>query len=461
MTNLSRTAAGPVPDYRKIARHIVPLLFIGYVVSFLDRVNVGFAKLQMAADLSFSDAVYGFGAGVFFFGYFLFEVPSNLVLARVGARLWMTRIMITWGIISCMFMFLGDLRFGGLAQMLHLSDVQFGFYLLRFLLGAAEAGFYPGVILYLTYWFPASRQAGVIALFMTAVGVSSVVGAPLSGAILQFMDGIFSLRGWQWLFLLEGLPSVLAGIAFFWLLPDRPAQATWLSQSEAEAVTADIADEERLRTKASLSSTGHAFTSLRIWIFALSYMTGTIAIYAVSFWIPTIVQGLGIPPGAYFRVGLLSMIPWTVMIVVQVMWARHSDRTAERRWHSCAGNMVAAIGLVMLALWPQSPLHALIGLSLVTAGCGCSVVTFWPMPQSLFSGAAAAAGIALINSMGALGGYIGPMLIGQIRDANQGDATPAFVTLAVIAASGGFLVLAASSGLSQHRSSHVERSRRQ
>ena len=445
MTPSHPAAAAPV--YRKIIRNIVPLLFLGYVVSFLDRVNVGFAKLQMASDLAFSDAVYGFGAGVFFIGYFLFEVPSNLVLARVGARLWMARIMLTWGLISCLFMFLGDFRWGGMAQALHLSDSEFGFYLLRFLLGAAEAGFYPGVILYLTYWFPASRRANVIALFMTAVGVSSVIGAPLSGAILQFADGLLSLRGWQWLFLLEGLPSVLTGIAFLIMLPDRPTAAKWLSPAEAAAVTADIELEDRRRAQATLVSAGHAFTSLRIWIFALSYMSGTIAIYAVSFWIPTIVQSLGIPPGDYFRVGLLSMIPWTVMIIVQVLWARHSDRTRERRWHSCAGNAMAAMGLAMLALWPQSPVLALTGLSLVTAGCGCSVVTFWPMPQSLFAGTAAAAGIALINSMGALGGYIGPMLIGQIRTANHGDASLAFIALAVIAALGGVLVLAASTGL--------------
>ena len=443
----SHPAAAAAPVYGRIIRNIVPLLFIGYVVSFLDRVNVGFAKLQMASDLAFSDAVYGFGAGVFFIGYFLFEVPSNMVLARVGARLWMARIMLSWGVISCLFMFLGDFRWGGMAQALNLTDAEFGFYLLRFLLGVAEAGFYPGVILYLTYWFPASRRAHVIALFMTAVGVSSVIGAPLSGAILQFADGLLSLRGWQWLFLLEGLPSVLTGIAFLIMLPDRPSHAKWLSPTEAAAVTADIQREDKSRKQATLVSAGHAFTSLRIWIFALSYMTGTIAIYAVSFWLPTIVQSLGIPPGDYFRVGLLSMIPWTVMIIVQVLWGRHSDRTRERRLHSCAGNAMAAIGLAMLAVWPQSPVLALTGLSLVTAGCGCSVVTFWPMPQSLFAGSAAAAGIALINSMGALGGYIGPMLIGQIRAANDGDATVAFIALAVIAALGGVLVLAASSGL--------------
>ena len=443
----SHPAAAAAPVYSKIIRNIVPLLFLGYVVSFLDRVNVGFAKLQMASDLAFSDAVYGFGAGVFFIGYFLFEVPSNMVLARVGARLWMARIMLTWGVISCLFMFLGDFRWGGMAQALNLTDAEFGFYLLRFLLGVAEAGFYPGVILYLTYWFPASRRANVIALFMTAVGVSSVIGAPLSGAILQFADGLLSLRGWQWLFLLEGLPSVLTGFAFLIMLPDRPSHAKWLTPAEAAAVTADIQREDKSRTQATLVSAGHAFTSLRIWIFALSYMTGTIAIYAVSFWLPTIVQSLGIPPGDYFRVGLLSMIPWTVMIIMQVLWGRNSDRTRERRWHSCAGNAMAAIGLAMLAVWPQSPVLALTGLSLVTAGCGCSVVTFWPMPQSLFAGTAAAAGIALINSMGALGGYIGPMLIGQIRAANDGDATLAFIALTVIAALGGVLVLAASSGL--------------
>lgn len=433
--------------YRKIIRHVVPLLFIGYVVSFLDRVNVGFAKLQMASDLAFSDAVYGLGAGVFFLGYFIFEVPSNLVLARVGARIWMTRIMISWGFISCLFMFLGDFRWGGLAQAVHLTDAEFSFYLLRFLLGVAEAGFYPGVILYLTFWFPVRRRGSVIALFMTAVGVSSVIGAPLSGAILQFCDGLLSLRGWQWLFLVEGVPSILTGVAFLKLLPDRPRDAKWLTQQEIAAVTADVHSDAPQVMRAQIRSSGHTFFSPRVWIFATSYMSGTIAIYAVSFWIPTIVQNLGIEPGAYFRIGLLSMIPWTSMIVVQVLWGLHSDRTRERRWHSSAGNFMAALGLAMLAVWPQSPVLALTGLSLVTAGCGCSVVTFWPMPQSLFSGSAAAAGIALINSMGALGGYIGPMLIGQIRAANHGDASMAFIALSAIAAAGGILVLVASAGL--------------
>ena len=237
------TQASIETTYSRIALRIIPLLFLGYVVAFLDRVNVGFAKLQMASDLEFSDAAYGLGAGLFFIGYCLFEVPSNLVMARVGARRWMTRIMVTWGGISALFMFIGDFKWGGVAQFLGLTDAEFGFYLLRFLLGAAEAGFYPGIILYLTYWFPRSRQAHVIALFMMAVGVSNVVGAPLSGAILEFSDGLNGWRGWQWLFLLEAVPSILVGIAFFCFLPDTPHSAKWLSETERNLIAQEIERE--------------------------------------------------------------------------------------------------------------------------------------------------------------------------------------------------------------------------
>ena len=241
--------------FRKIAWRVIPLLFLGYIVAFLDRVNVGFAKLQMADDLQFSDAVYGFGAGIFFIGYFVFEVPSNLILRKVGARIWIARIMISWGVISSAFVFTGSIPWGPVSAGLGLTDEQLTFYVLRFLLGAAEAGFFPGVILYLTYWFPAQRRAQMVALFMTAIAVSNIIGSPVSGAILQFMDGASGMRGWQWLFMLEGIPSVVMGLVILAFLADHPRTAKWLEPDERELVLAQIAARGGKQRRAAASGT--------------------------------------------------------------------------------------------------------------------------------------------------------------------------------------------------------------
>lgn len=431
--------------YRRVAVRIIPLLFLGYVVAFLDRVNVGFAKLQMASDLAFSDAAYGLGAGLFFVGYCMFEVPSNLVMTRVGARRWMTRIMISWGMISALFMFVGEFRWGGIAQMIGLTDAEFGFYLLRFLLGAAEAGFYPGIILYLTYWFPRSRQAHVIALFMMAVGVANVVGAPVSGAILEFFDGVNGWRGWQWLFLLEAIPSLLVGIAFFFFLPDDPSDAKWLSAKERQIIAEEIAYEDAAsKSTGVLRSVASVLTSARIWALGFAYMSGTIALYAVTFWMPTLIQQFGIAKDAYFEIGLLTMIPWGIMAFSQIAWARHSDRNDERRWHSFIGYCIAAIGLFSLAYFANSQIAGIASLTLITMGLGFSIVTFWPLAHRYFTGAAAAAGIAFINSFGGLGGYFGPTLIGWIGVGNMGGRE-AFLPLAAIALAGGFVLLLSTS----------------
>lgn len=340
---MSNTADDAI--YRQVAWRIIPLLFLGYVVAFLDRVNVSFAKLQMAGDLAFSDAAYGLGAGVFFIGYCLLEVPSNLVMVRVGARRWMARIMISWGLISASFAMVGQFKWGGVAQLFGLSDAEFGFYLLRFLLGAAEAGFYPGIILYLTYWFPRSRQAGMIALFMMAVGVSSVMGAPLSGAILEFCDGWMDLRGWQWLFLLEAVPSLAVGIAFFLFLPDGPTTAKWLSSDDQRAIAAHIGRDEAARVHSSqLGSVRSVFTSARIWVLGLAYMAGTIALYAVTFWMPSLVQQFGIAKGAYLEIGLLTMLPWA-----QWRSARSSGRAILISRTNAAGIVSSGIALLQPA----------------------------------------------------------------------------------------------------------------
>lgn len=443
MSLSGETAEFERATFAKIAWRIVPLLFLGYIVAFLDRVNVGFAKLQMAGDLAFSDAVYGFGAGVFFIGYFLFEVPSNLILAKVGARRWIARIMITWGIISSSFLFIDDVAWGPIAQAFHCTDAQFTFYVLRFLLGAAEAGFFPGIILYLTFWFPAARRAQMVAWFMTAVAMSSVIGSPISGAIMQFMDGVNDWRGWQWLFLLEGIPSVVVGVLFLFLLADNPQAAAWLSADERALVVRRIEEDETGKAHVGQRHRiSDAFSDPRFWALTVVYFCGVVCFYAVSFWMPTIMAELGVAPGDYFRVGLLSMIPWSVTVVAQVLWARHSDRTGERRWHSASGLLAAMTGLLMLAFVGHEPIASLLALTLATAGALCWVVTFWSLPTSFLSGAGAAAGIAWINACGNLGGHFGPDLIGRIRTATGGDSEAAFLTLAGAALLGALITMA-------------------
>lgn len=412
--------------YGKLVRRLIPFLFICYIVAFLDRVNVGFAKLQMAGDLQFSDTVYGFGAGVFFIGYFIFEVPSNVILEKVGAKLWIARIMILWGIISSCFMFV---------------KTDTWFYVLRFLLGAAEAGFFPGIILYLTYWFPSSRRAKITALFMTAIAISNVVGAPISGAIMQYMDGVNGWRGWQWLFLLEGIPSVVVGILVIVLLDDGPRKAKWLTQEERDMVIHHVEEDDRAKHDLGRKhSFTDAFKDGRVWALSLVYFCGVVGFYAVNFWMPTIIQELGIDKKDFLKVGLLSMIPWGVAAVSMVVVGSHSDRTGERRWHAAGSLLVAVCGLFVLAFVGHKAVISIIALTLVTAGILSWVATFWSLPTAFLSGTAAAAGIAWINSVGNLGGHFGPDLIGRIRAATNSNEW-AFITLACVGLLGAIIIL--------------------
>jgi MFS family permease len=442
MTTASITSEFESATYAKVAARLIPFLFICYIVAFLDRVNVGFAKLQMAGDLKFSDAVYGFGAGIFFIGYFIFEVPSNVVLEKVGARVWIARIMITWGILSSAFMFTGNIHWGAIASAFNCTDAQFTFYVFRFLLGVAEAGFFPGIILYLTYWFPGARRAKMVALFMTAIGVSNMLGSPVSGAIMQFMDGAYGWRGWQWLFLVEGVPSVVIGMLVFVLLPDGPKATPWLTAGERDFIVARVEEDEA--SKKHLGC-GHnltdAFKDGRVWALALVYFCGAICFYAVNFWMPTIIQELGIDKKDLLKVGLLSMIPWGASILTMIYWGSHSDRTGERRWHSAGGFLIELVGLLILAVAHKSPIVSIFALTLVTIGWAAFVVTFWSLPTAFLSGTAAAAGIAWINSVGNLGGYFGPDMIGRIRTATGGAAEAAFFTLAAVALLGALVIL--------------------
>jgi D-galactonate transporter len=428
--------------FDKVAWKLIPFLFICYIVAFLDRVNVGFAKLQMAPDLQFSDAVYGFGAGIFFIGYFIFEVPSNVILERVGARMWIARIMITWGIISSAFMFTNAIHWGPIAAMFNCTDAEFTFYVLRFLLGVAEAGFFPGIILYLTYWFPGSRRAKMVALFMTAIAISNVVGSPISGGIMQYMDGYNGWRGWQWLFLLEGIPSVIIGVLVFVLLPDGPKKARWLTAQEQDLVVQRVHEEEAHKQDlGQRHSFMDAFRDARVWALAVVYFCGVVCFYAVNFWMPTIIQELGIDKQDFLKVGLLSMIPWGAAAVAMVLWGHHSDKTGERRWHSAAGLCMSMVGLLMLATVGHAPIPSMIALTLVTCGQLAWVATFWSLPTAFLSGTAAAAGIAWINSVGNLGGHFGPDLIGRIRMVTGGASEAAFFALAAVALLGALIIL--------------------
>ncbi len=429
--------------FKKIAGRLIPFIFLCYIVAFLDRVNVGFAKLQMAGDLQFSDQIYGFGAGIFFIGYFIFEVPSNVILERVGARMWIARIMITWGIISSAFMFTGDIHWGTIAAWFNCTDAQFTFYVLRFLLGVAEAGFFPGIILYLTYWFPASRRAKMTALFMTAIAISNVIGSPVSGAIMQYMDGANGWRGWQWLFLMEGVPSVIMGVLVFWLLPNGPKHAAWLTDQERNLVLQRLSEDEASKAEGvQRHNLMGAFRDGRVWALALAYFCGVVGFYAVNFWMPTIIQELGIDKKDFFKVGLLSMIPWGIAAIAMVYWGAHSDRTGERRWHAAGGLLMATAGLLVLAVIGRtSPILSIIGLTLVTSGILSWVATFWSLPTAFLSGTAAAAGIAWINSVGNLGGHFGPDLIGRIRTASGGSSEAAFFALAAVAVVGTVIIL--------------------
>ncbi|MGZ5794675.1 MAG: MFS transporter [Croceibacterium sp.] len=426
-------SAEEAATYAKIARRILPLLFAGYFLAILDRVNVGFAKLQMAGELHLSDAVYGFGAGVFFIGYFLFEVPSNLILARVGARKWITRIMLTWGAVSAGFVFLGALHWGPVSTAFGTSDAAFSFYMLRFVLGLAEAGFFPGVILYLTYWFPARRSARAVALFIIAIPLASAIGSPLSGLILQFLGGA-GLRGWQWLFLLEAIPALALGLVVLATLPDGPRDARWLNEEERAPVERRLADERAAkRMEGQRHRIAEVFLDWRVWALALADFLRAMISNVLNFWMPTLVQDFGISKKAYLEVGLVTAIPWGVAAVAMVLIARHSDHTGERRWHATLSLLVSAIGLLLLAFVGHAPILSVVALSLVAIGAMAWLAVFWTLPAAFLSGAAAAAGIAWINALSQLGGFVGPDMLGRIRAGNAGDNSIAFLILAACA----------------------------
>ncbi len=381
---------------RRITWRIVPFVMLLYFIAFIDRVNIGFAALTMNRDIGLSPSAYGFGAGIFFLGYFLFEVPSNLILEKVGARLWIARVMVTWGVISGAMAFVRG---------------PASFYALRFLLGAAEAGFFPGIILYLSYWFPARHRAAVTALFMAAAPVSTALGSPVSAALLE-MHGVLGLTGWQWLFVIEAIPAVILGFVTFFFMTDRPAEARWLPEEERGWLVATMDAEVAARSGHARHSPWRGLFDPRVLALSLVYFGTSAGLYTLGIWAPQIIKQLGV---SSMTVGFLNMVPPTVSVVAMVLWARNSDRTGERSWHVVWACLLASAGLVMAGRSGASLAAVILALTFVNIGISAAKPPLWSMPTLFLSGPAAAAGIATINSIGNLGGFVGPAMIGWIK----------------------------------------------
>lgn len=390
-----RPAADMAAIYRKIDWRLLPFLMLCYVFAYLDRINIGFAKLQMQQDLGMNDAVYGIGAGIFFLGYMLCEIPSNLLLPRIGARRTLSRIMILWGLTS--------------ASMLTVRN-EHVFYALRFLLGVFEAGFAPGMIFYLTYWYAEDKMARVMAVVMCAGPIGGIVGGPFSTWVMTAFAGAHGLAGWQWMFLIEGLPCVLLGLVALRFLDDRPESAAWLGLQEKRTLAAVLAP-----ARSAHGSFRQVARDWRVYLMALAYFCQICGLYAVSFWLPSILKGAGV--NDTLQIGLYSAIPYAVSILAMVAFARSSDRRRERRWHAAISAFGAALAFAVAARSGGSLSVSLTSMTIATALCWASYTVFWAMPSDYLKGEAAAGGIALINTIGLLGGFISPTLIGWIRTA--------------------------------------------
>lgn len=389
-------AALEAQTIRKLRLRLLPFLFLLYIVSFLDRINIGFAALTMNRELAISSQQFGLLAGIFFFGYFVFEIPSNLILHRIGARRWIARILVTWGVVAALT---------GLVE--NVSQL----YLLRFLLGVAEAGFFPGIILYLTYWFRQRDLAHAVALFMTAIAASNIAGAPLSGLILDHVHWL-GISSWRWLLALEGLPAILGGILTFWLLPDRPSDAKFLAPEEREWLSAELSREERGKLDTHKITVLEALGNRRVWHLTAVYFAMAVALYAVGIWLPQIVQSFS-SRYSNTRIGLLVMLPHLAGLAAMILVSLDSDRTLERRFHSSLPAFVGGVALLLVGVAGSAWL-SLVLLSVVVAGIYSFYGPFWALPSQFLAGFSAAAGIALVNSVGNLGGFLGPFVMGAI-----------------------------------------------
>jgi MFS family permease len=408
--------------HERVVRRIVPFLLLCYIFSYLDRINVGFAKLQMASELHFSETAYGLGAGIFFLGYFLFEVPSNMVMLRTGPRFWIGRIMITWGLVSGAMMFIQN---------------ETSYYVLRFLLGVAEAGFIPAVIYYLNCWIPSSAKGKATALFMTGIPIAGMLGGPLSGLILKDMHHLAGLSGWRWMFLLEAVPSILAGLFAFWWLDDVPACARWLSASERAALSAEIETESRGKP---LHSPRDGLLSLKVWGLSALYISYSMGLYAISFWLPSIIAQSGFADPAL--IGLLTAVPFVAALATMLAVSASSDRRRERRWHLALPSLAGAVGLAISVAFAHVPALAIFGLTVASAGIITCVPQFYCLPPALLGGGAAAIGFAIANSVGCLAGFVSPSMIGAIKDATGSTAAGLLVVAAclLLGAGGALLV---------------------
>jgi D-galactonate transporter len=404
---------------RAISWRLIPFLVLAYFFSYLDRVNLSFAALTMNAELKFTPLIFAWGAGIFFIGYFIFEVPSNLALERFGASRWIARIMVSWGIIS--------------ALMATVSG-EWSFYIIRFLLGVAEAGFFPGIILYLTYWYPAEYRARFLAAFAVAVPVSTVIGAPISGLLLG-LDGMMGLKGWQWLFVIEGIPSVLLGIVTWFYLTDRPEKAGWLAPEQKAWLASKLQAENAAKQAAPHLTLGQALSSPRVIVLSLIYFGFVAALYGMQFWLPQIVKAFGLTNA---QTGFVTAIPYLFGTIAMILWARHSDATRERVAHVGGPLLLTALALGVSS-FITDPTMTMIVLTVAAIGIFCTFAVFWTLPTAWLSGTAAAGAIALINSIGNLAGFGGPYLIGWVKEAT-GSTSTGLLVLAVLPLLGGLLV---------------------
>ena len=404
---------------RKVIRRISPILALCYFAAILDRSNVGYAGLTMNKDLAFTATVFGFGTGIFFIGYFIFEVPSNLALEKFGASRWIARIMVTWGIIS---------------GLMALVSGVWSFYGVRFLLGIAEAGFFPGIILYLTYWYPAEYRARFLAAFAIAVPVSSVIGAPISGLLLG-LDGALGLKGWQWLFIIEGVPSVLLGIVTWFYLTDRPAKANWLTADQKAWLSSKLESEIAAKNAAQHLTLGQALASPKVITLSLIYFGFVAALYGMQFWLPQIVKAFGFSNA---QTGFITAVPYLFGTVAMILWARHSDAMRERVMHVGAPLLLTAVALGVCG-YMDNPYVTMVALVVAAIGIFGTFAVFWTLPTAWLSGTAAAGAIALINSIGNLAGFGGPYLIGWVKE-TTGSTSTGLLVLAVLPLLGGLLV---------------------
>ncbi|AQZ80959.1 MFS transporter [Acinetobacter calcoaceticus] len=399
--------------YRKIAFRLMPFLMLCYFCAYLDRVNVGFAKLQMMSDLQFSEAVYGLGAGIFFIGYFLCEVPSNIVLHKVGARRWIARIMITWGILSGCFAFV---------------QTEWQFYTLRFLLGVAEAGLAPGLLLYLTYWFPSYRRARMTVLWFIAIPISGMIGGPLSGLIMDRMSGVHGWFGWQWMFLIEAIPTVVVGLLVLAVLKDSVQDANWLTQDEKNLVKQELAQDNQ--HKEGHGSVKEFVADKRLWLLAGIYFCVVMGQYAITFWLPTLIRNSGISDN--WHIGLLTSLPYMCAIVVMLLAGRSGDHFQERRWHLIIPMCAGAIALTLATLLASNLTLSLICLCIAASGVLTASSLFWMLPTNFLGGVSAAAGIAAVNSFANLAGFCSPYLIGWVTTNTGSNAIGMFLITAVL-----------------------------